>query len=65
MNTIVAALQSSQRLAGRTHSWRRIWEHRDLVVIIAFSLIGLVAALSMSALYPPPEGAYTELMAPA
>jgi hypothetical protein len=65
MNTIIAALLSNQRLAGQAHSWRRIWEHHGLIVIIAFSLIGLVAALSVSALYPPPEGTYTELMAPA
>jgi hypothetical protein len=62
MNTIIAALLPKQQLAGRTHSWRRIWEHRDPVVVIAFSLIGLVAGLYMATHYPLPEGTYMELV---
>jgi hypothetical protein len=58
MNTVIATLLSNRRLAGQTHSWRR----SDIIVIIAFSLIAVLAVLYMATHYPPPEGIYTELM---
>jgi hypothetical protein len=58
MNTVIAALLSNQRLASQTHSRRR----SELIAIIAFSLIAVLAVLYMATHYPPPEGIYTELM---
>jgi hypothetical protein len=53
---------SNRRLAGQTHSWRRIWEDPDLNLIIAFSLIGVLAALYMATHYPLPEAIYAAPM---
>lgn len=57
MNTIIAALLSNRRLADHTHSWRP-----DLNVILAFSLIAVLAALYMATPYPLPEGVYAAPM---
>jgi hypothetical protein len=66
MKTIVGALLSNPRIAGlatsQTQSWRRIWENPDLNVIIAFSLIAVVAALYMATHYPLPENIYAAPM---
>jgi hypothetical protein len=66
MKTIIAELLSSRRFAGvatsQTHSWRRIWDDPDLNVIIAFSLIAVLAALYMAVHYPLPEGIYAAPM---
>jgi len=54
MNTLL----SNRRLAGlatsQPHSWRRFWG-TELIVIIAFSLIAVLAALYMATHYPLPE----------
>jgi hypothetical protein len=51
MNTIIAAL--NRRPSGETHPWRP-----DLSVIIAISLIAVLAALYMATHYPLPENIY-------
>jgi hypothetical protein len=56
MNAVIAALLSNR--GGETHSWRRL----DLKVVIAFSLIAVLAVLYVATHYLPPEGIYTELM---
>lgn len=55
-------LPSNRRLAGQTHSWRRIWEHPDLNLIVAFSLVAALAALYMATHYPLPEAIYAASM---
>jgi hypothetical protein len=62
MNAIIAAFLSNPRLAGPAKSqtlWHRVWEGPDLKVVIAFSLVGLLAtALYMATQYPLPEDSY-------
>jgi hypothetical protein len=58
MNTVIATLFSNRQLADQTYSWRR----HELGVIIAFSLIAVIAVLYVATHYPPPEGIYTDLM---
>jgi hypothetical protein len=66
MKTIIAAFLSNRRFAGlatsQTHSWSGIWEDPDLNVIIAFSLIAVIAALYMATHYPLPEAIYAAPM---
>jgi hypothetical protein len=66
MKTIIAAPVSSNRLGGlatsQTHSWRRIWENREFYVIIALSLIAVLAALYMATHYPVSEDIYAAPM---
>jgi hypothetical protein len=55
MNTISATVLSNKRVAGQTHSWRRIWENPEIKLLVAFSLVATLATLAtvfMAANYP-------------
>jgi hypothetical protein len=59
MNTMIAALLSNRRLADPAKS-QTSRESLDLKVVIAFSLVGLLATLCMATYYPE---VYVQLMA--
>jgi hypothetical protein len=64
MNAIIRSSLSDPRLAGpaKSQTSGRIW---DLKVVIAFSLVGLLAtALYMATLYPLPDAAPITIVGP-